>query len=42
MVLISELLDDHRDALKVKEGEVADLYRGMKELNATVKAATRR
>ena len=25
LVLISELLDNHRDALKAKEGEVADL-----------------
>ena len=28
-MLISELLDDHHDALKAKKGEVADLHRGM-------------
>ena len=39
MVLISELLDYQRDALKVKEGEMADLRRGMEELSAARKAA---
>ena len=39
-VLLSELLDDHRDALKEREGEVSDLRQGMEELNAAGKAAT--
>jgi len=33
VILISELLDDHWDVLKVKEGEVADLRQGMEELS---------
>ena len=41
VVLISELLDEHRDALKAKEGEVADLYRGMEELSAAGQVATK-
>ena len=28
-MLISELLDDHHDALKAKKGEVADLHQGI-------------
>jgi len=36
-----ELIDDHRDALKVKEGEVADLHQGMEELSAAGQAATK-
>ena len=40
VVLISELLDEHRDALKAKEGEVADLCRGKEELSAAGKAVT--
>ena len=39
-MLISELLDDHWDALKAKEGEVANVHREMEELIATGKAAT--
>jgi len=35
-----ELLDKHRDALKVKEA-VADLYRGMEELSAAGQVATK-
>ena len=40
MVLLSELLDDHQNALKAREGEVSDLCRRMKELSATGQAAT--
>ena len=38
-ILISELLDDHQDALKVKESEVADLHRGIEELSVVGLAA---
>ena len=34
MVLLLELLDDHWDALKVREGKVSDLRRRMEELSA--------
>ena len=40
VILISELLDDHRDALKAKEDEVVNLHRGMKELSTTGNATT--
>ena len=40
MILISELLDDHRDALKAKKGEVVDSRWGTEELSATGKAMT--
>ena len=36
---ISELLDDHREALKKKDGEVTDLRRRMEEFSAAAKAA---
>jgi len=39
-VLFLELLDDHRDTLKAKKGEVADLRWGMEKLSAAEKAAT--
>jgi len=39
-VLISELLDDHQDALKAKEGEIATSCREMKELSAAKKTVT--
>ena len=39
-ILISELLDDHWDALKAKKSEVADLCWGMEELSVVRKAAT--
>ena len=39
-MLLSELLYDHRDALKAKEGKVADLCQGMEKLSAAGKAAT--
>jgi len=39
-MLLSLLLDDHRDALKMKEGEVTDLRRVVEELGAPGKAAT--
>ena len=39
-MLLSELLDDHRDALKARECEVADLRRKMEGLSATGKATT--
>ena len=39
-MLISKLLDDHRDALKAKEGEVADLRQEVEELSAMGKVAT--
>jgi len=39
-VFIFELLDDHRKALKEKDGEVADLYQRMEELSAAGKAAS--
>ena len=32
VVLISKLLDDHRDALKAKEGKVANLHQGWRSL----------
>jgi len=41
VVLILELLDKHRDALKVKKGEVADLHREMEELSAAGQVATK-
>jgi len=34
MVLLLELLDDHWDAPKVREGKVSDLRRRMEELSA--------
>ena len=37
---ISELLDDHQDALKVKEGEVADLCQGREELSVAGKVVS--
>ena len=40
MVLLSELLDDHRDALKARKGEVSDLRRRMEELSAAEQIAT--
>ena len=33
-------MDDHRDALKAREGEVADLCRRMEELSAAGQAST--
>ena len=39
-MLISELLDDHKKALKKKEGEVIDLHRGMEELSSAGKVTT--
>ena len=39
-MLLSELLDDHRDALKAREGGIVDLHRRMEELSAAGKAAT--
>ena len=39
-MLISEFLDDYWDALKAKEGVVADLRRRMEELSVAGKAAT--
>jgi len=39
-VLLLELLYDHRDVLKARKGEVADLCWGMEELSATEKATT--
>ena len=39
-MLISELLDDHRESLKEKEGKIFDLYRQMEELSTAGKAAT--
>ena len=41
-VLISELLDDHRDALKAKEGEVADMLQEMEELSIARRRGLRR
>ena len=41
MVLLSELLDDHRDALKVREGKVFDLHLRMEELSAAGQAVTK-
>ena len=40
MVLYLKLLDDHRDALKVREGEVSDFCRRMEELSAAGQTAT--
>jgi len=40
-VFLLELLDDHQDALKAREGEVADLCRGMEELSVAEKAVTK-
>ena len=37
-MLLSELLDDHRDALKAREGEVDDLRWGMEKLSVAGKA----
>ena len=37
---ISELLDDHREALKERDGEIADLHRRVEELSAAEKVAT--
>ena len=42
MVLIVELLDDHRDALKAKEGEVVDMRQEMEELSAARRRGLRR
>ena len=39
-MLLSELQDDHMDALKARKGEVADLRREMEELSAAGKAVT--
>ena len=39
-MLLSELLDDHRDALKARKGEVADLRWGMEELSVAGRAVT--
>ena len=39
-MLIFELLDDQREALKEKDGEVADLRRRIEELSVAEKAAT--
>ena len=39
-MLLLELLDDHRDALKVREGKVIDLCQGMEKLSVAKKAAT--
>ena len=39
-MLTSELLDDHQDALKAKEGEIATSCREMKELSAAKKTVT--
>ena len=36
---ISELLDDHREALKKKDDDIADLCRRMEELSAVEKVA---
>ena len=41
-MLISELLDDHREALKEKDGEVADLHRRMEEFSAAEKVVNGR
>ena len=41
MVLISELLDDHQDALKAKDDKVADLRWRMEELSAAGKGTTK-
>ena len=38
VILLSELLGDHRDALKARESEVSDLRRRMKELNVAGQA----
>ena len=38
-MLISKLLDDHREALK-KEGKIVDLHQRMEELSTVGKAAT--
>jgi len=39
VVLLSELLDDHRDALKARKGEVSDVRRRMEDLSAVWQAA---
>ena len=39
-MLIFELLDDHIEALKERDGEVADLCQKVKKLNAAEKAST--
>ena len=39
-MLILELLDDHRDDLEVKEGEVVDLCWGMEDLSVREKVTT--
>ena len=41
MVLISELLNNHRDTLKAKEGEVTDLRREMEGLSVAGKTVTK-
>jgi len=40
VVLLSELLDDHQDALKVMEGKISDLCWKMAELSTAGQAAT--
>ena len=40
MVLLSELLDDHQDALKVMEGKISDLCWKMGELSTAGQAET--
>ena len=39
-MIILKLQDDHRDAMKAKKGEAADLCQGMEKLSAAGKAAT--
>ena len=40
MVLLSELLDNHQDALKVIEGKISDLCQRMAELSVAGKVVT--
>jgi len=40
VVPLFELLDDHWDALKAREGEISELHRRMKELSAAMQATT--
>jgi len=41
VLLLSELLDDHRDALKAREGKVSDLCRRIEGLSSVGQAASK-